>query len=85
MAVVSTLCIGKTSCQIVASCSEFHEKLRNPGAFCWAAKKVLGAKVSCKRIEEAVELGRLRMATPGPPLAADEDATAAASGSGEAG
>eukprot|EP00935_MAST-01C_sp_MAST-1C-sp1_P002630 g2630.t1 len=46
-AVVSAACIGKNSCDIVASCSEFKERLTNPDAFCWTVAKSLAVKVTC--------------------------------------
>jgi hypothetical protein len=47
MAVVSTACMGKNHCDIEVSCSEFHEKLVNPDAFCWDVAKSLAATVTC--------------------------------------
>ena len=48
VAVVSAACVGKQTCKLDASCNTFHEKLKNPGAFCWATTKYLAVKVACK-------------------------------------
>ena len=49
LAVVSAACVGKISCQVPATCAEFHEKLMQPGAFCWDVVKSLAVVVTCNK------------------------------------
>jgi hypothetical protein len=69
MAVVSAACVGRQTCKLDASCKTFHEKLTNPGAFCWAVAKSLAVKVACKPVATAtaVEGSAGRRPTPPPP------------------
>jgi hypothetical protein len=57
-AVVTAACIGKQACALDVSCSTFHEKLTNPGAFCWTVLKRLAVTVTCRK-KAAVGLGEM--------------------------
>ena len=50
--VVTSLCLGKQSCAVIASCATFHETLKPPNAFCWDVKKRLDVKVTCGQTAE---------------------------------
>ena len=50
---MSAACLGKQTCKVDARCEAFHEKLGNPGAFCWGTKKSLAVKVGCEMGETA--------------------------------
>ena len=56
VAVVSAACLGNRTCKVDARCQAFHEKLGNPGAFCWATKKSLAVKVACKTAAAAAQV-----------------------------
>eukprot|EP00035_Acanthoeca_spectabilis_P025007 m.456410 g.456410 ORF g.456410 m.456410 type:complete len:1036 (-) comp21050_c0_seq1:25-3132(-) len=49
--VISGACVGKSSCLIPATCTEFHEKLSGPDAFCWDVVKSLAVQVKCSSTE----------------------------------
>jgi hypothetical protein len=60
----------------------FHEKLKNPDAFCWATEKSLAAKVACTTAADQGAAAAAAFAAAAPPAAGRAAPTAPAASSG---